>query len=114
MIMTNEQIIMNVRLQLLEKGILQSTGRQFELIDNDGNKKLLDEPEQIHTYIAWKERGYQVKRGEKAIVDIKIWKYTTRKVKEELKIHDNDDTEECMFLTKAFFFKGSQVEKVVK
>lgn len=110
--MTNEQIIMNTRLELMDKGILQPTGRQIELIDEKGNKKYIDEPEQIHTYVIWKELGYQVKRGEKAIVDIKIWKYTTRKVKEELKLHENDDTEECMFLTKAFFFKFSQVEKI--
>lgn len=29
----------------------------------------------LHTYKAWKSAGYQVKRGEKAILSVVLWKF---------------------------------------
>ena len=47
-------------------------------------------PELIHTYQKWKELGYQVRRGEKAIAKFPIWKYVSCK-NEETKETDNQN-----------------------
>lgn len=103
--MTNEQIILNARFDLMEQGILQGTGRHIIVDDENGNKKQIEEPEEIHTYLGWKEYNRQVKKGEKSIATILIWKHTTSKPKDE------EAEKESMFMTKAFFFKESQTEK---
>lgn len=61
--------------------------------------------EVCHTYIKWKELGYQVQKGSKAVFQANIWKHTTKK---------NDDGEEVgrMFMRKASFFSASQVKKI--
>ena len=112
-IMTNAQIIMNESINLLENGIIKGTGRMLEavIVDKDGNetKKLVEEPEAIHTYAAWKQLGYKVKKGEKAKASFIIWKHVPGK-KEE-----NDEQEESkMFMKKAHFFTIDQVEKITK
>jgi len=35
----------------------------------------------LHTFQEWKTRGYSVKKGEKAVLHVDIWKYTTRPAK---------------------------------
>lgn len=60
--MTNAQIILLQSVKLMEQGILQGTGEFVTVEDQDGNKKQLEIPEQIHTFAAWKELGYQVKK----------------------------------------------------
>lgn len=32
----------------------------------------------LHTFAEWKARGYSVKKGEKAVLHLYLWKYTTR------------------------------------
>ena len=71
--MTNEQILLNVRYQLMEEGKIGSTGRFFEMQGEDGELKKVPEPEEIHSFSRWKEYGYGVKRGEKAIAKVEIW-----------------------------------------
>ena len=110
--MTNVQIIMNESINLLENGIIKGTGRMMEAIitDKDGNeeKKLIEEPEAIHTYATWKSLGYQVKKGEKAKASFMIWKY----VKGEKQEENDEEPESKMFMKKAHFFTIDQVEKI--
>ena len=110
--MTNAQIIMNQSIELMENGIIKGTGRMFEMVitDAEGNeeKKLVEEPETIHTYQVWKELGYQVKKGEKAKASFTIWKYVKGKKKEE----SDEEPEAKMFMTKASFFTIDQTEKI--
>ena len=47
--MTNEMIILNARFELMEEGILQGTGNIIEVEDENGEKKQIEEPEEIHT-----------------------------------------------------------------
>lgn len=47
--MTNEQIIFNERLQLMESGVIRNTGRMMVLELEDGKRKKIFEPEEIHT-----------------------------------------------------------------
>ncbi|MCR5357173.1 MAG: hypothetical protein K6E63_07190 [Lachnospiraceae bacterium] len=106
--MTNEQIIFNARCQLMEEGLIGTTGRTLVMEMEDGTTKTVPEPEEIHTYAFWKqERGLQVKHGEHAVCTLQIWKCKKKKKKEA-----QEDDKEIMFLTKGFFFSQNQVEAV--
>ena len=72
--MTNEQIIFSNRLQLMNSGVIGTTGRNIVIEDSEGRKTLTKEPEEIHTYMEWKRRGYTVRHGEKCISRLPIWK----------------------------------------
>ena len=86
--MTNEQIIMNAKAQLVANGKIG--------IDDE-----------IHTYKHWKQLGYQVFRGEKAIIALNIWQHSGKQDKAE------DDEEKKptgrMYMRKASFFSSKQV-----
>lgn len=109
--MTNAEIITREAERLMNAGIIGTTGRTFRavVIDKDGNEQEKDipEPEPIHTYNGWKERGYQVKRGSKAIAKFAIWKQVVKKAKKE----DEKDTP-LMIMKTAAWFSLSQVEPV--
>ena len=102
--MSNEMIIFNARVKLMEKGILKGTGNIITVENEDGKKVQMEEPEEIHTFAGWKALKFNIKKGEKAVASFPIWKHTKRKPKEE------GEEEEKMFMTKAFFFKAEQVE----
>ena len=104
--MTNEMIIFNESQKLAQGGLIEYTGREIVMVDSDGKEFVIKETEPIHTYNAWREMGYQVKKGEKAIASFTIWKYTASK-------NEETDEEEAgrMFMKKASFFKTSQVER---
>jgi len=104
--MTNAQIISEARFALMEQGIIGTTGRVLQVVDSDGNQTEIPEPEEIHTYQAWKELGYQVQKGQKAIAQFTIWKHTTRTNKE------TGEDEQKMFMKNSSFFKRSQVEAI--
>lgn len=105
--MTNKQIIFNNSLVLMEKGIIGTTGRTFEVENEDGTKKTVREPETIHTFAAWKSLGYHVQKGQKAIAKFPIWKHKNAGKKKNKKTGEEEDTEEMLFLTDAFFFSES-------
>lgn len=108
--MTNAMIILNESVRLMEEGVLAGTGRFITIQNEDGTKKELEMPEQIHTFNGWKERGYFVKKGEKAIAKFTIWKCKNKKEENE----EGEEVEKTnMFLKTAAFFKFSQVERVV-
>lgn len=100
-------IILNERIELMEKGVLLGTGNIISMETNEGEKIQIEEPEEIHTYQGWKKINRQVKKGEKAIATILIWKHTMKKNQE-----NEEKNKEYMFMTKAFFFKLSQTEKI--
>lgn len=104
--MTNAQIIFNESLNLMNEGKIGTTGRMLKMETTAGEVITVMEPEPIHTYAAWKQLGYQVQKGQKAIASFTIWKYAS---------HTNAETEEeesRMFMKKASFFKRSQVEEI--
>lgn len=117
--MTNAQIIFNESIKLMEEGIINSTGRTITVQDAEGNKKQMLEPEEIHTYAAWKKLGYQVKKGQKAVASFTIWKYAEKKTDMEVTYTDGtkgieevDDSK--MFMKKSFFFTFDQTEEIKK
>lgn len=76
-----------------------------ELVSNG----TISESEEIHTFAKWRELGYSVKRGEKCIVKLTIWKHTAKE-----KTLDNGETvtDARMFMKTAAFFSTKQVEKI--
>lgn len=113
--MTNEQIIFNAACSLMEQGIIGGTGKFVTVEDEDSKKIQLEAPEAIHTYAKWKELDRQVKKGEKAIAKITIWKAGKRKAAEEENAN-NEETEEKLklFMKTAAFFKLDQTEAIKK
>lgn len=114
--MTNSEIIFRNSLQLMNDGILTGSGvfGTATVTDDDGNERTetIELPEVIHTFAGWKACGYIVRKGEKAKASFNIWKYKAHK-------HSDDEPDDMkdietgdMFLTKAFFFTASQVEKI--
>lgn len=67
----------------------------------------MDESEQLHTFAGWKERGYSVRKGEKAIAKFPIWKQTFRKNKET-----GEQEKDRMIMKMSCWFKTSQVDKI--
>ena len=105
--MKNEMII-TLELKLMEQGIIKGTGKFIEVENSDGEKKNLEIPEEIHTYQAWKAKGYQVQKGEKAIAKFAIWKHVNGKVDEETGKKRKDK----MFLKVSAFFTIDQVKAI--
>lgn len=107
--MTNAMIILNESVRLMDEGVLAGTGEFITIENEDGTVKRLEMPEPIHTFSGWKERGYSIKKGEKAIAKFTIWKYKGKKVENE---EGEEEEKANMFLKTAAFFKLSQVEKM--
>ena len=89
--MTNVQIIEQAKLKLVA----------------DGKIKPEDE---IHTYKHWKKLGYQVLRGEKAVVSLNIWQHFQKNQPEDEE--DPKEPESRMRIRKAYFFSSQQVFSV--
>lgn len=104
--MTNTEIIFHAGQALAKNGVIKYTGREIEAVNEEGETVIIKETEPIHTYAAWKELGYQVQKGQKAVASFKIWKHTSKENKETGK------KETHMFMTKAFFFTGAQVAPI--
>ena len=81
--MTNAMIILDESVRLMNEGVLAGTGEFVTIENEDGTKRQLEMPEAIHTFNGWKERGYAVKKGEKAIAKFTIWKCKNKKVETE-------------------------------
>ncbi len=62
--------------------------------------------EDIHTFQHWKNLGFSVRKGEKAVAKFPIWKMGTRKNKET---KEEEETGH-LFMKVSAFFSSSQVE----
>lgn len=65
--------------------------------------------EEVHTFAAWKSRGYKVKHGEKALFTTMLWKHSTKIVKND---KDEEEKKTSMYMTKSALFGRHQVEKI--
>lgn len=99
MAMKNVEIVFLERMQLAEAGIIEFLP--------DGM------PEPIYTYAAWKNLGFQVRKGEEHIAEFAIWKNDNRQPKPEKDEEGKTKVRRRkMFLGKAYFFKRSQVDPI--
>ena len=110
--MTNAMIIFNESVKLMEAGKIRGTGRFVEVEDQNGNKQQLELPEAIHTYNAWKELGFQVQKGQKAVGQFTIWKYAAGKHTDAEAEEATEEAPGRMFLKKASFFSAAQVQAI--
>lgn len=118
--MTNEQIILNESISLMEQGILKGSG-QFAEIETEEGTKTIELPEAIHTFNGWKELGYSVKKGEKSNIKFPIWKHTVKMLNtdtgsEELNKMNQQINEQGgqtnMFMKMSAWFTAAQVEQI--
>ena len=111
MAITNAQIIFFASCDLMKEGKIKGTGRYVEIETDDGPVKM-EEPEPIHTFQAWKKLGYSVKKGEKAITRLNIWKFVEKKGKSD----DDENAEEVnaghCIRKEACFFASHQVQPI--
>ena len=107
--MTNAQIIFNESVELMKNGKIGTTGKQIEVEDENGNKMMLDEPEDIHTFQTWKKLGYCVKKGEKAVAQFHIWKCVSKEAENS---EGMTEEQKKIFMKKASFFSTSQVQAI--
>lgn len=92
--MTNEQIIKTAKINLIKSGKIQPD-------------------DEIHTYNHWKKLGYQVFRGEKAVIALNIWKaFNAVKKEDDEEQPDGVGVETRMSMKKAYFFSTNQVFKL--
>ena len=106
--MTNAMIIFQQSQALAEAGKINYTGRVFTMETADGQTITLKETEEIHTFAAWKARGFSVKKGARAVAAFPVWKYRARTRTDEETGEEIDESK--MFLKTASFFSASQVE----
>ena len=85
---------------------------EIAIEDQNGNKQQLEIPEAIHTYNAWKELGFQVQKGQKAVAQFTIWKYAAGKHTEAEAEGATEEAPGRMFLKKASFFSAAQVQAI--
>lgn len=109
--MTNAMIILFESVKLMEEGKLKGTG-QFVQVETENGIKRLEMPEEIHTYAKWRELGYQVRRGEKSEIKIRVWKYRGR-VQTDEESGEEVQTGSC-FMKLASFFTMAQVDAIAK
>lgn len=131
--MTNAQIIFNKALELMNNGVIGTTGRQITIeYEKDGEKvkETVNEPEPIHTYKEWQNLGQQVQKGQKAIAKFTIWMYASktkqytkeeadkinaastaikRGLEAEVKEGDEVECKGHYYMKEAAFFSASQV-----
>lgn len=103
--MTNADIIFTNSQRLAKEGVIKYTGREFKALDSEGKEIVIKETDPIHTFAAWKQMGFRVKKGEHAIAKFPIWKHTERE-------SEDGEKDEKMFMKMAHFFKESQVEAI--
>ena len=108
--MTNAMIVLLEQVKLAEAGVLKYTGKVLKGVNPmTGEPAEIPEIQPIHTYATWKQLGYQVKKGEKAVAKFAIWKYTTGKKQETEE--EAQEKGHC-FMKTAAWFTNEQVEPI--
>lgn len=105
----------------MESGIIKGTGEFVTVENDDGTTRDLEIPEEIHTFQGWKQRGYSVKKGEKAKAKFPVWKHTAKMLDtntgnaetDKMNQQINDQGGQTnMFMKVSAFFTSAQVEPI--
>lgn len=68
----------------------------------------------LKTYMAWRQSGFSIRKGEKACLTTKLWQKKRKKKNEDEKEEkDKEDKMEYVLVT-AHLFRGDQVVKIGK
>lgn len=93
-----------------------------KIVDKDGNEKpataadieIMFAADELHTFDYWKKEGKSVKKGEKALTECYLWKYTTKPSKEQREKAAAEGKEAApdphYYPTKSHLFSCLQVE----
>lgn len=93
-----------------------------KIVDKDGNEKpataadieIMFAADELHTFDYWKKEGKSVKKGEKALLECYLWKYTTKPSKEQREKAAAEGKEAApdphYYPTKSHLFSCLQVE----
>ena len=93
-----------------------------KVVDKDGNEKpataadieIMFAADELHTFDYWKKEGKSVKKGEKALLECYLWKYTTKPSKEQREKAAAEGKEAApdphYYPTKSHLFSCLQVE----
>ena len=93
-----------------------------KIVDKDGNEKpataadieIMFAADELHTFDFWKKEGKSVKKGEKALTECYLWKYTTKPSKEQREKAAAEGKEAApdphYYPTKSHLFSCLQVE----
>lgn len=108
--MTNNDIVFQAEQELAKQGIIKYSGPVYTVTTVDGKTIEYQDTERLHTFQTWKSLGYIVRRGEKSVIALTIWKHISRS-------HEDPDGNMIidpgkMFPKKAYFFSASQVDKI--
>lgn len=112
--MTNEEIILQNRVFLMEQEVIKGVpGTALLWKDEQGEREILM-PEEIHTFDEWKKMGFIVQKGQHAIAKFQIW--MPRKGKSKAKVEEEEQQEagapKGFYKKVAFFFTADQVKKL--
>lgn len=119
--MTNNQIIFEESIRLMNEGKLRGTGEFVTVTNTDGETRRYEIPETIHTFNGWKAAGFKVRKGEHSNIRITIWKHTTRQLRTDTENAELNAMnaqvnaqggQSRMFMKVAAFFTSSQVEPI--
>lgn len=100
--MNNETIIYRASVELARAGVITAQTIGGMLI-----------PEPLHTFAEWKNYGFCVKKGQHAVVKIKIWRHSDRVRAVDTDGETDGETDGGRFyLTNAYFFTRSQCDPI--
>lgn len=83
-----------------------------EIIASECAKREIEQ--EVHTFAKWKSKGFKVKKGEKALFDTMLWKFSEKgkPQQEESSEVKEDKAFRSMYMTKSYLFGESQVERI--
>lgn len=114
--MTNNQIILNESVRLMQEGVLKIAG-YMDGENENGEPVRIALPEEIHTFNGWKSLGFIVKKGEHARAAFPVWKYKSGRRADSDGDGDGETDGETVtggrcYLRKAFWFTRDQVQEI--
>ena len=117
---TNNDIIFQVAMDLMEAGTIRGTGRMMKAatVNDEGDmvETMVEEPEELHTFARWKAMGYMVRKGEKAVAKVDLWKPITKKKGEDEEEEEKQEGVSLvpprMFKKTSHLFAAHQVERL--
>lgn len=93
--MTNQEIILSNWAILTQTGVIKPENT-------------------INTYIGWRHRGFQVKKGEAHIAEFKIWVKSKAKKQKSEEEEESTKRRSDFILQTAYWFTDQQVEPIKK
>ena len=103
-------------------GEIAAVAASCKIVDKDGNEKpataadieIMFAADELHTFDFWKKEGKSVKKGEKALLECYLWKYTTKPSKAQREAAEAEGKEAApdphYYPTKSYLFSCLQVE----